>query len=205
VGICIFVCRPITIVCTLSSGNVATDVDTDCDWIFRFIPRFTTIQGNLEYLKMILKLVATTLSLLALSACTFVYEEEGLRPRTTEENNAITDSWYPIQSKECQLFVDAFGLITAAIGNNDSQYLLDNMDQIKRDLETTGLVVSQSLLELSQNTLEPSIKSYALELIPLYVRLGDLIADDLTDTSMQTEYLIEMSDLTGKVPDACKS
>jgi hypothetical protein len=142
---------------------------------------------------------------MALSGCTFVTEEEGLRPRTVEENNAITDSWYPVQSKECQLFIDAFGLMTAAIGSTDGQYLLDNMDQIKRDLETTGYVVSQSLLELSQTTFEPSIKTYALELIPLYVRLGDLITDDSTDTSRQIEYLNEMSRLTGKVPDACKS
>jgi hypothetical protein len=103
------------------------------------------------------------------------------------------------------LFIDAFGLMTAAIGSTDGQYLLDNMDQIKRDLETTGYVVSQSLLELSQTTFEPSIKTYALELIPLYVRLGDLITDDSTDTSRQIEYLNEMSRLTGKVPDACKS
>ena len=142
---------------------------------------------------------------MALSACTFVYEEEGLRPRTADENSAITDSWYPIQSKECQLFVDAFGLITAAIGSTDGQYLLDNMVQIKRDLQTTGYVVSQSLLELSQTTFEPSIKTYALELIPLYVRLGDLVSEDSTDTSLQIEYLNEMSRLTGKIPDACKS
>ena len=204
-GICIIVCRPITIVCTLFSGNVATDVDTYCDWIFRFIPRFTKLQDNLEYLKMILKLVATTLSLLALSACTIVSEEEGLRPRTTEENNAITDSWYPIQSKECQLFVDAFGLIAAAIGNNDSQYLLDNMEQINRDLETTGFVVSQSLWALSETTLEPSIKEYALEAIPMFIRLSDLIIEDPSDISIQTSYLSEMSELTEKVPDACKS
>jgi hypothetical protein len=142
---------------------------------------------------------------LALSACTFVPAEEGLRPRTAEENNAITDSWYPIQSEECQLLVDSFGLVTAAVGNVESQYLLENMDQIKSNLEMTGLMVTPKLFELSQTTLEPSIKAYALEAIPLFSQLGDLIGDESGESSIQIDYLQRLSNLTGKVPDACKS
>ena len=125
--------------------------------------------------------------------------------RTVEENNAITDSWYPIQSKECQLLVDSFGLVQAAIGSNDTQYLLDNMDKIKSNLEITGQIVSQKMFELSISTQEPSIRDYALEAIPFYAHLGDLIADSSSETSFNTAYLNQMYELTGKVPDACKS
>ena len=152
-----------------------------------------------------LKFIASILSLLAMSGCTFVPANEGAKPRSVEENNAITDSWYPIQSKECQLLVDSFGLMRGAIGNPDSQYLLDNMETIKSNLETTALVVSRSLLELSQITLEPSIKKYALEAIPIFAQLGDLIVEDAGGFSFQVEYLNRMYELTGKVPDACKS
>lgn len=151
------------------------------------------------------KFVGILLLSFALSACTFVPVEEGLRPRTTEENNVITDSWYPIQSEECQLLVDSFGLVTAAIGNVESQYLLENMDQIKSNLEMTGLMVTPKLIDLSQTTLEPSIKAYALEAIPLFSRLGDLIADKSGESTNQIDFLQRLSDLTGKVPDACKS
>ena len=151
------------------------------------------------------KFVGILLLSFVLSACTFVPAEEGLRPRTAEENNAITDSWYPIQSEECQLLVDSFELAKAAIGNAESQYLLDNMDQIKSNLEMTGLMVTPKLLDLSQTTLEPSIKAYALEAIPLFSQLGDLIADEIGETTNQIDFLQRLSDLTGKVPDACKS
>jgi hypothetical protein len=152
-----------------------------------------------------LKNLVIGVSLLTLSACTFVPAEEGLRPRTSEENNAITDSWYPIQSKECQLLVDSFGLVTAAIGNIESQYLLENMEQIKSNLEMTGVMVTPALVDLAQTTLEPSIQAYALEAIPLFSRLGDLIVDEIGETSNQIDFLQRLSDLTGKVPDACKS
>jgi hypothetical protein len=142
---------------------------------------------------------------ITLSACTFVPAEEGLRPRTSEENNAITDSWYPIQSDECQLLVDSFGLVTAAVGNIESQYLLENMEQIKSNLEMTGLLVTPKLYDLSQTTSEPSIKAYALEAIPLFSQLGDLITEESGESSSQIEFLERLSNLTGKVPDACKS
>ena len=143
--------------------------------------------------------------LLTLTACSFTSTKEGTRMRTVEENNAITDSWYPIQSKECQLLVDSFGLVQAAIGSNDTQYLLDNMDGIKRNLELTGQIVSQKMLELSQTTQEPSIREYALEAIPFYAQLGNLVSDSSSEISFNTEYLNQMYELTGKVPDACKS
>lgn len=152
-----------------------------------------------------MKLIATFLGLLILTACTVIPAEEGARPRTVEENNAITDSWYPIQSEECQLLVDSFGLILAAIGNDDGQYLLDNMDEIKSNLKMTGEIVAPRLYDLSQTTLEPSIKQYALEMIPLFVQLEGMIANDSGDTLFQVELTEKMSELLGKVPDACKS
>lgn len=151
------------------------------------------------------KFIASTLSLLAISGCSFVSVNEGPKPRTAEENNLIIDSWYPIQSKECALLVDSFGLIQAAIGSADGQHLIDNMDKIKRDLETTGLIVSQKLLELSQTTAETSIREYALEAIPFFVQLGDLIIGDMDESLAQVDLINKMSELTGKVPDACKS
>ena len=151
------------------------------------------------------KLLGILMLIFALSACTFVPVEEGLRPRTAEENNAITDSWYPIQSEECQLLVDSFGLITAAIGNIDSQSLLANMDQIKSNLEMTGLMVTPKLYDLSETTLEPSIKAYALEAIPVFVQLGSLILDEADEPSYNMDFLNRMSEITGKIPDACKS
>ena len=152
-----------------------------------------------------LKYILITICLLAISGCTFVPANEGPRPRSAEENNSITDAWYPIQSKECALLVDSFGLIQAAIGSTDGQSLIDNLDEIKKDLETTGLIVSQELLELSQTTSESSIKEYALEAIPLFVKLGDLIISDTEDSSAQVDFINRMYELTGKVPDACKS
>jgi hypothetical protein len=151
------------------------------------------------------KLFASILGLLTLTACSFVPANESPKPRTAEENNAITDSWYPIQSEECQLLVDSMGLVQASIGSIDNQYLIENMDEIKSNLEITGRVVSQKLLELSQNTQEPSIREYALEAIPVYAQLGSLIADDSSDLSFQNDYINKMFNLSGKVPDACKS
>ena len=152
-----------------------------------------------------MKFLVANLCVLVLSACTLVPAEEGLRPRSAEENNAITDSWYPIQSQECQVLVDSFGLISAAVGSLDSQSLLENMDQIKSNLEMTSLLVTPKLYDLSQTTLEPSIKEYALEAIPLFSQLGDLIADEVGETSSQIDFFQSLSNLTGKVPDACKS
>jgi hypothetical protein len=152
-----------------------------------------------------IKLIISILITLALTSCTFKSADESARPRTAEENTAITNSWLPIQSEECQLLVDSFGLVKVAIGSDDGQYLLDNFDKIKSNLTITGEIVSSRLLELSQSTLEPSIREYALEAIPFFAQLGNLIADDSEDFSFQLEYLDQMSELTGKVPDACKS
>ena len=152
-----------------------------------------------------IRLIAITLSISALSACTFVPADEGARIRTAEENNAITDAWYPIQSKECQLLVDSFGLVGASIGSPDTQNLIENMDEIKRNLEVTGEIVSRKLIDLSLTTTEPSIREYAIEAIPFFSKLGSLIADDSSQATFQVDYLNRMYELTGKVPDACKS
>jgi hypothetical protein len=152
-----------------------------------------------------IKIIVFILSMFTLTACTFVPADESPRPRTAEENNQITDSWYPVQSQECQLLVDSFGLVTAAIGSIDDQNLLENMDEINSNLELTGRIVSQKLLELSQSTLEPSIREYALEAIPVFVQIGGLINEDSGDYSSVTDFINKLYVLTGKVPDACKS
>ena len=152
-----------------------------------------------------IKIIVSILCMLTLSACTFVPADESPRPRTAEENNEITDSWYPVQSEECQLLVDSFGLVTAAIGSIDDPNLLKNMEEINSNLEVTGRIVSQKLLELSQSTSEPSIREYALEAIPVFVQLGDLINEDSGDYSSATDFIDKLYGLTGKVPDACKS
>ncbi len=121
-----------------------------------------------------IRLSTITLSILVLSGCTFVPADEGARVRTIEENNAITDAWYPIQSKECQLLVDSFGLVGVAIGSSDTQHLVENME-------------------------------YAIEAIPFFSQLGSLIAVDASQSEFQIDYLNRMYELTGKVPDACKS
>ena len=155
--------------------------------------------------KIRIRLSTITLSILVLSGCTLVPSDEGARLRTSEENNAITDAWYPIQSKECQLLVDSFGLIGAAIGSPDNQNLLQNMDEIKQNLERTGEVVTRKLIELSMTTAESSIREYAIEAIPFFSQLGSLISDDSIQSEFQIDYLNRMQKLTGKVPDACKS
>lgn len=152
-----------------------------------------------------IKIIALIMSMSTLTGCTFVPADESPRPRTVEENNEITDSWYPVQSEECQLLVDSFGLVTAAIGSIDDPNLLENMDEINSNLEITGRIVSQKLLELSQSTSEPSIREYALEAIPVFVQLGDLINEDSGDYSSATDFIGKLYGLTGKVPDACKS
>ena len=152
-----------------------------------------------------IRLSTITLSILVLSGCTFVPADEGARVRTIEENNAITDAWYPIQSKECQLLVDSFGLVGVAIGSSDTQHLVENMDEIKQNLEMTGEIVTSKLIELTMTTTESSIREYAIEAIPFFSQLGSLIAVDASQSEFQIDYLNRMYELTGKVPDACKS
>jgi hypothetical protein len=79
------------------------------------------------------------------------------------------------------------------------------MDEIKRNLEVTGEIVSRKLIDLSLTTTEPSIREYAIEAIPFFSKLGSLIADDSSQATFQVDYLNKMYELTGKVPDACKS
>jgi hypothetical protein len=137
-------------------------------WNFEFLFWYPIVK------KIGIRLSTITLSILVLSGCTFVPADEGARVRTIEENNAITDAWYPIQSKECQLLVDSFGLVGVAIGSSDTQHLVENME-------------------------------YAIEAIPFFSQLGSLIAVDASQSEFQIDYLNRMYELTGKVPDACKS
>ena len=144
-------------------------------------------------------------STLFLTGCSAVSSDDGIKLRSESENSAIRNSWYPIQSKECQLLVDSLSLVSIAIGSIETDYLLENMEKINSNLEETGMLVVPRLIELSQNTAEQSIRDYALEAIPVFSRLDELISEDTGGASGQIEFLSKMADLTGKVPDACKS
>lgn len=140
-----------------------------------------------------------------LSACSFEEQDSGLKPRTEAENQAITDSWYPVKSEECQVILDAFGLVTLAMGNGDEKFLLDNPDKVQEQLEVTGSVVSKKFLELASNTKEASIRDFVLEAIPLFAKLDNLLPSDSEDFDASLAYLEDWAALTSKVPDACKS
>ena len=76
-----------------------------------------------------------------LSSCSVQSSTDELKPRTVEENQAITDSWYPIKNDECQIFVDAFGLAQTALGSNDSGYLFENMEEIRQRIKQSSEVI----------------------------------------------------------------
>ena len=170
-----------------------------CPWNFKLLFWYPILK------QINIRLSTITLSILVLSGCTFVPADEGARIRSSEENNAITDAWYPIQSQECQLLVDSFGLVGAAIGSSDTQNLVENMDEIKQNLEMTGEIVTRKLIDLSMTTTESSIREYAIEAIPFFSQLGSLVGGDSVQSEFQIDYLNRMYELTGKVPDACKS
>jgi hypothetical protein len=153
------------------------------------------------------KLMAAVLttSALILTGCSANSSNDGIALRTQSENEAIKNSWYPIQGQECQLLVDSLGLVSVAIGNIETDYLLENMSEIDTNLEETSRIVVPRLLELSQNTKEQSIRAYALEAIPVFSRLDELVSEEVDGTATQIGLLASMAELTGKVPDACKS
>jgi hypothetical protein len=140
-----------------------------------------------------------------LTACSFEPQDSELRPRTEQENKAITDAWYPIKSEECQLIVDGFSLVTLAMGNGNEKYMLENADEIQQQLELTGDIVSKKFLELAKTTEEESIRDYLLEAVPLFAKLRNLLPSDSEDFETSLTYLEDWAALTGKVPDACKS
>ena len=146
-----------------------------------------------------------SISLIVISGCSAPSDDSSLRPRTLAEEEAITNSWYPIANQECQLLVDSLNLIGAAIGSTDLQHLSDNMEEIKRNLEQVGKITSVRILELSLATTEPSIREYAIEAVPVFASLGSIIAEDSEDFTAQMNYLTKLRKLTDRVPDACKS
>ena len=140
-----------------------------------------------------------------LVGCSSTPGDSNLKPRTTAEEDAIRNSWYPIKNKECQLLVDSLNLIGAAIGSSDLEYLADSMEEIKRNLEQAGQITSIKVLELSLTTKEPSIREWALDAVPIFASVSTWIIEDLNDTTSQMENLVKFRDLTDRVPDACKS
>lgn len=148
--------------------------------------------------------ILLTISLILIPGCSTTSENSSLKPRTTAEEDAIHNSWYPVKNKECQLLVDSLNLIGAAIGSNELQYLADNMEEIKRNLEQAGQITSMKVLELSLTTSEPSIREWALDAVPIFASTSSWIIEDLDDTTSQMEHLIKFRNLTDRVPDACK-
>jgi hypothetical protein len=140
-----------------------------------------------------------------LVGCSSTPGDSNLKPRTTAEEDAIRNSWYPIKNKECQLLVDSLNLIGAAIGSSDLEYLADSMEEIKRNLEQAGQITSIKVLELSLTTKEPSIREWALDAVPIFASASSWIIEDLNDSTSQMKNLIEFRNLTDRVPDACKS
>lgn len=170
--------------------------------------RTMQLSGRVSNFRFLIKYVQACLFLfilLTLAGCSSPSDNSSLKPRTQAEEEAITNSWYPIKNKECQLLVDSLNLIGAAIGGNDLQYLAGNMEEIKRNLEQAGQITSIKVLELSLTTQEPSIKEWALEAVPILASASSMITENLDDTAAQIEYLIKLRNLTDRVPDACKS
>ena len=151
------------------------------------------------------KVYSVLIILPILASCASTSEDSNLKPRTTAEEDAIRNSWYPIKNKECQLLVDSLNLIGAAIGSSDLQNLASNMDEIKRNLEQAGQITSMKVLELSLTTSEPSIREWVLDAVPVFASLGSIIATDSEDFTSQMAFLTKLRNLTDKVPDACKS
>lgn len=151
------------------------------------------------------KVYSVLIILPILASCASTSEDSNLKPRTTAEEDAIRNSWYPIKNKECQLLVDSLNLIGAAIGSSDLQNLASNMEEIKRNLEQAGQITSMKVLELSLTTSEPSIREWALDAVPIFASSSSWIIEDLDDTTSQMENLIKFRKLTDRVPDACKS
>lgn len=149
--------------------------------------------------------ILLTISLILIPGCSNTSEDSSLKPRTTAEEEAIYNAWYPIKNEECQLLVDSLNLIGTAIGSTDLQYLADNMEEIKRNLNQVGQITSMKVLELSLTTTEPSIREYSLEAVPVFASLGSIIADSSEDFTSQTAYLYKLRAITDKVPDACQS
>jgi hypothetical protein len=158
---------------------------------------------GLSFLKIITSFLLT-ISLILIPGCSTTSENSSLKPRSIAEEDAIHNSWYPVKNKECQLLVDSLNLIGAAIGSNELQYLADNMEEIKRNLEQAGQITSMKVLELSLTTSEPSIREWALDAVPIFASTSSWIIEDLDDTTSQMEHLIKFRNLTDRVPDACK-
>ena len=158
--------------------------------------------SNFRFLIKYVQACSFLLVLLTLAGCSSPSDNSSLKPRTQAEEEAITNSWYPIKNKECQLLVDSLNLIGAAIGSSDLQNLASNMEEIKRNLEQAGQITSMKVLELSLTTSEPSIREWALDAVPIFASTSSWIIEDLDDTTSQMEHL---RNLTDKVPDACKS
>lgn len=132
-------------------------------------------------------------------------DQKDLRPRTQEENEAIHNSWYPVKSEECQVLVDSFILMSAAIGNDDIQYLAANLDQIKQNLIEAGKINSARLLELANTTQDVSIRNWALEAVPTFANLQIINSGSEEQMLDLNDYLLGLSKLVEDVPSGCRS
>jgi hypothetical protein len=145
--------------------------------------------------------------LIIITGCGNTNELYNLRPKSVEEQQTIRDSWFPVKSFECQLIVDSFSLLTAAVGNDSLENLSQNMDQIEERLDSAGRATSTALLNLANTTSEESIRAWALKAVPIFSGFGDLIVSDVNSLASEEmlQYLSDLSKLVEDVPYACRS
>ena len=153
-----------------------------------------------------LGMVAIGFVTIGLTSCGTYDSASELKPKSAEEQDKIHNSWYPVKSKECQLIVDSFSLVSAAIGSASDENLLNNMDQINENLESAGKTTSTALLNLANTTSEPSIKNWALRAVPIFASVGSMVSTSQSSGAKEMlSYFEGLSKLVEDVPDACRS
>jgi len=141
-----------------------------------------------------------------LSSCGVTQNNQGLKPKTAAEQQAIHNSWFPVKSKDCQLIVDSFALVKAAIGDASDQNLLNNINQINQNLKSAGKVTSTALLNLANTTDEPTIRSWALKAVPIFANIGNIGSENSNQSNDQIlSFMSDLSKLVEDVPSACSS
>jgi hypothetical protein len=155
-----------------------------------------------------MKIVTLLLSAVLLTSCAIENSkptDNDLKPRTESENQAITDGWYPIKSEECQLFVDAYGLLGLALKESQEQTLSGNYEGAKESVEIAGSLIFERLSQLALTTSDESIREYATEALPLYQQVSSMFSVDNENFDAQLDFMDKFAQLTGEIPSGCKS
>jgi hypothetical protein len=67
-----------------------------------------------------------------LVGCSSTPGDSNLKPRTTAEDDAIRNSWYPIKNKECQLLVDKYEHDQESIFNIKNELFTNQKSEQKK-------------------------------------------------------------------------